>query len=75
MGDVSGQGVVSGPQARARVRVRFWGSCRGMVLLRLDLGSFSYVRETMRLWFQDYSEARFISKEMVEFQETGPRYC
>jgi len=72
MGDVSGQGEVSGPRARARVRVRFWGSCRGMVLFRLDIGSFSYVRETMRLWFQDYSEARVISKVMVEFQETGP---
>ncbi|KAI5149894.1 Cell Cycle Progression Protein 1 [Manis pentadactyla] len=33
-----------------------------MVRLRL--------RETMRLWFQDYSEARVISKVMVEFQET-----
>jgi len=48
MGDVSGQGRVSGPRARPRVRVRFLGSCRGMVLLRLDLGSFSYVRATIR---------------------------
>ncbi|KAI5149401.1 Sodium-Dependent Multivitamin Transporter [Manis pentadactyla] len=29
------------------------------------------LREIMRLWFQDYSEARVISKVMVEFQETG----
>ncbi|KAI5138819.1 Plexin Domain-Containing Protein 1 [Manis pentadactyla] len=49
--------------------------------LRKELGSGSDVTgvqdvgtglwETMRLWFQDYSDARVISKVMVEFQETG----
>ena len=40
MVDVLGQGEVSGPLARARVRVRFLESCRGRVLVCLDLGPY-----------------------------------
>ena len=46
--DVNGQGEVSGPRARARVRVRFLESCRGTVLLCLDSGSFSKFRATLQ---------------------------
>ena len=40
MDDVNGQGEVSGPEARARVRVRFLESCRGMVFVRFDWGAY-----------------------------------
>ena len=40
---------VSGPRARARVRVRFLESCRGRVLVHLVWESFSKVRATVQL--------------------------
>ena len=33
---VNGQGEVYGPRARARVRFRFFESCKGRLLVRLD---------------------------------------
>ena len=48
MVDVSGQAELSGPRAKARVRVRLLESCRGSVLVCLDRGSSSNVRATVK---------------------------
>ena len=48
MVDINVQREVSGPRARARVRVWFLESCRGRVLVRLDWVSFSKVMATVQ---------------------------
>ena len=48
MVDVSGQAELSGPRAKARVRVRLLESCRGRVLVCLDIGSSSKFKATVK---------------------------